>query len=383
MNRQSHFLFWAFPATLLLALGGCATLKQKAGLDDPVERHIAELQKSGKLEDQLTAIELKSGGRLGFAMMDSTGAILASYRPQERFAMCSTFKTLLAAATLNRVDQGKLSLRRRVSYTEADLLDYAPVVKSHFNAKTGKGMMTVDQLIKAIMVESDNSAANLLLKELGGPASVTAFARNQGDLVTRLDRTEPELNENGISDPRDSTTPAAMVSINHRILLGRQALRYTQQVLGCQLPESDHDRLMEAYLYLPTFPEVVASLMALKAQGHRLVAFTNGVEASIRALLNNAGALSHLEEVVSVDDLRTFKPDPAVYAYLARRTGRSPGETWLVSSNAWDVIGAKAAGLRAVWVKRQPEAVFDPWDVAPDLMINGLDELPTEFARRT
>ena len=162
----------------------------------------------------------------------------------------------------------------------------------------------------------------------------------------------------------------------------RQALRYTQQALGCQLPESDHDRLLEAYLYLPTFPEVVASLAEIKAQGHRLVAFTNVVEASIRALLSNAGVLASLEDVVSVDDLRTFKPDPAVYAYLAQRTGRTPGETWLVSSNAWDVIGAKAAGLRAVWVKRQPDAVFDPWDVAPDRVVSQLDELPAALARR-
>jgi 2-haloacid dehalogenase len=160
----------------------------------------------------------------------------------------------------------------------------------------------------------------------------------------------------------------------------RQALRYTQQVLRCELPESDQDRLLEAYLYLPLFPEVAASLTALKAQGHRLVAFTNGVEASIRALLANADVLPYLEDVVSVDDLRTFKPDPAVYDYLARRAGRAPAETWLVSSNAWDVIGAKAAGLRAAWVKRQPEAVFDPWEVEPDVVVSGLDELAAGFA---
>ena len=162
----------------------------------------------------------------------------------------------------------------------------------------------------------------------------------------------------------------------------RQALRYTQQALRCELPESDRDRLLEAYLYLPLFPEVAASLTAFKAQGHRLVAFTNGVEASIRALLANAGVLSQLEDVVSVDDLRTFKPDPAVYDYLARRTGHPPAETWLVSSNAWDVIGAKAAGLRAAWVKRQPESVFDPWEVEPDVVVNGLDELAADFASR-
>lgn len=164
----------------------------------------------------------------------------------------------------------------------------------------------------------------------------------------------------------------------------RQALRYTQQVLRCELPESDRDRLLEAYLYLPVFPEVAASLAALKAQGHRLVAFTNGVETSIRALLANAGVLPPLlEDVVSVDDLCTFKPDPVVYEYLARRTGRAPAETWLVSSNAWDVIGAKAAGLRAAWVKRQPEAVFDPWEVEPDVVVSGLDQLAAGFASQS
>lgn len=161
----------------------------------------------------------------------------------------------------------------------------------------------------------------------------------------------------------------------------RQALRYTQRTLCCELPESDQDRLLEAYLYLPMFPEVAASLVMLKAQGLRLVAFSNGVEASIRALLTNAGVLPLLEDVVSVDDLRTFKPDPEVYAYLARRGGRAPNETWLVSSNAWDVIGAKAAGLRAVWVKRQSDMVFDPWEVEPDIVVSSLDELPARFAK--
>ncbi len=162
----------------------------------------------------------------------------------------------------------------------------------------------------------------------------------------------------------------------------RQALRYTQQALRCELLDSDRDRLLEAYLYLPLFPEIATSLDTLKTQGHRLVAFSNGVEASIRALLANAGVLSRLEDVVSVDDLRTFKPDPEVYAYLARRTGRALGETWLISSNAWDVLGAKAAGLRAAWIKRQPEAVFDPWDIEPDVVVNDLDELAAWFASR-
>lgn len=162
----------------------------------------------------------------------------------------------------------------------------------------------------------------------------------------------------------------------------RQALHYAQQVLGCVLPESDEGRLLEAYLYLPPFPEVVSSLAALKAAGHRLAAFSNGVESSIRALLSNAEVLAQLEDVISVDDLRTFKPDPAVYEYLARRLETAPNETWLASSSPWDVIGAKAAGLRAAWIQRQPEAVFDPWDVEPDLVVASLDELATSLAQR-
>ncbi|HUM95875.1 MAG TPA: haloacid dehalogenase type II [Candidatus Competibacter sp.] len=163
----------------------------------------------------------------------------------------------------------------------------------------------------------------------------------------------------------------------------QQALQYTQKALKCELSPSDQARLIDAYLHLPLFPEVIDALAALKAQGHRLVAFSNGVEGSIRALLANVGVLSRLEDVVSVDDLRTFKPDPEVYAYLARRAGRSSAETWLVSSNAWDVIGAKTAGLRAVWVKRQADSLFDPWGFEPDLVVQGLDELPAWFARRS
>ena len=155
----------------------------------------------------------------------------------------------------------------------------------------------------------------------------------------------------------------------------RQALRYTQQVLDCRLPESDEGRLLEAYLYLPLFSEVATRLATLKAAGHRLAAFSNGVEASIRALLDHAKVVAHFDEVVSVDDLRRFKPDPAVYHYLARRLGSAPNETWLVSGNAWDVIGAKAAGLRAIWVKRASESVFDPWEVEPDRVVSSLNEV--------
>ncbi len=114
-----------------------------------------------------------------------------------------------------------------------------------------------------------------------------------------------------------------------------------------------------------------------------MAAFSNGVEATVRSLLVHAGVLPLLEQVVSVDDLRTFGPDPRVYAYLTERLGRSTAETLLVSSNPWDVIGAKAAGLRAAWVRRRPDAVFDPWGIKPDLIAGDLSDLAAQLPSST
>ncbi len=155
----------------------------------------------------------------------------------------------------------------------------------------------------------------------------------------------------------------------------RQALRYAMRTLDVNLSEEDQERLMAGYQRLEAFPDVAPGLETLRAKGHQLAAFSNGAEATVRSLLAHAGVFPLLEMVVSVDDLKTFKPDPRVYAYLAERLGRSTGETWLVSSNPWDVIGAKSGGVRAAWVRRKPDAVFDPWGIEPDLIAGDLSEL--------
>ncbi len=155
----------------------------------------------------------------------------------------------------------------------------------------------------------------------------------------------------------------------------RQALIFAAGALEVELSEEDQEKLIEEYQNLRPFPDVVLGLEALKFRGHTLVAFSNGVEATTRTLLNRASVLPHLEGVVSVDDVKTFKPDPEVYRYLARRLERVPYETWLVSSNPFDVIGAKNAGLRAVWIKRKPDARFDPWGIEPDLVVPDLEAL--------
>ncbi|TCJ16467.1 haloacid dehalogenase type II [Rubrobacter taiwanensis] len=155
----------------------------------------------------------------------------------------------------------------------------------------------------------------------------------------------------------------------------RQALEFAAASLGVELSEEDKNSLLEEYQNLRPFPDVLPGLERLRAQDHTLVTFSNGVEAAARVLLERAGILPHLSGVISVDDVESFKPDPVVYAYLARRLDRPAEEVWLVSSNPFDVIGAKSAGLKAAWVKRRPDAVFDPWGIEPDVTVNNLEEL--------
>lgn len=156
-----------------------------------------------------------------------------------------------------------------------------------------------------------------------------------------------------------------------------QALRFTLTSYDLNHDPAVEQSLLAAYRALPAFPDTAPGLVRLRAQGHQLLAFSNGTEASVRAVLSQAGLLPLLDGIVSVDDLRTFKPDPAVYSYLIERGGRPAGETWLVTANAWDAIGAKATGLRTAWLRRNPAAIFDPWELAleSDVTVTSLRDL--------
>ena len=167
-------------------------------------------------DEVLEGIEQRVGGRLGMALFDDTGTQLRSYRGDERFAMCSTFKLPLGAAVLENVEDGSFALDDAIAFGADDILEYAPVVSESVSA----GEMTVAELAEAASTVSDNSAANLLLAQIGGPEGLTAFFRRHGDDVTRLDRTEPTLNENVSGDPRDTTTPVAMAGLVQHLVLG-------------------------------------------------------------------------------------------------------------------------------------------------------------------
>jgi len=165
---------------------------------------------------RIAAIEARIGGRIGVVAIDTSNHKHLDYRAEERFPMCSTFKFLAAAAVLKRVDEGKEKLERFVPYNAKDILEYAPVTNEHLN----EGGMTLGALCAAAIEQSDNTAGNLLLNAIGGPAGLTNFVRALGDRVTRLDRIEPELNSAIPGDERDTTTPAAISSDMQRLLLG-------------------------------------------------------------------------------------------------------------------------------------------------------------------
>ena len=130
--------------------------------------------------------------------------------------MCSTFKVLAAGAVLKKAGPNLDYLDRRISITESDLVEYSPVTKEHVGAEG----LSLRQLCEAAITRSDNTAGNLLLREIGGTAGLTGFARKLGDRLTRLDRIEPSLNEAAPGDPRDTTTPNAMASNLKKLLLG-------------------------------------------------------------------------------------------------------------------------------------------------------------------
>jgi beta-lactamase class A len=167
--------------------------------------------------DAFADIEAEVGGRLGIAALDTGSGRQRAHRAGERFPMCSTFKAMAVAALLARVDRGIEHLDRFVPYGEAQLLPYAPVTRAHVK----QGGMRLADLCAAAIELSDNTAANLILASIGGPAGWTGFVRSIGDVTSRLDRNEPTLNTAISGDPRDTTTPLATLGNLHRTVLGK------------------------------------------------------------------------------------------------------------------------------------------------------------------
>jgi len=154
-----------------------------------------------------------------------------------------------------------------------------------------------------------------------------------------------------------------------------QALDYTCAYYATDLSDEQRKKLMSLYRVLPAFDDVKEGLTRLKEAGFRLFAFSNGAAEALEVLLNNAGIRDLFLGVVSVDDIKSFKPNPAVYGHFLRQSKSTGGSAWLISSNPFDVIGAISAGMKSAWVRRSPEAIFDPWGIEPTITVTNLIEL--------
>lgn len=173
-------------------------------------------QLTDDVDKQLADLEKKTGGRLGVSVLDTETNISLGNREEERFPLCSTYKALAAGFVLARVDQGVEKLDRRVTYGKDVVVTYSPETEKHAGAEG----MTVAELCAAAITLSDNTAGNLLLESFGGPAALTAWLRTTGDTETRLDRNEPDVNQATKGDPRDTTTPDAMLDSIGLLTLG-------------------------------------------------------------------------------------------------------------------------------------------------------------------
>lgn len=155
----------------------------------------------------------------------------------------------------------------------------------------------------------------------------------------------------------------------------RQALLFTCAAQGVTLTSAQQEQLLAAYTTLPAFPDTAVGLSQAQEAGHELFALSNGSLSALEQVLSQAGIRHFLRDLVSADEIKTFKPNPDIYHHFLRRAQAGPGHTWLISSNPFDVLGALNAGLHAAWVRRADTAVFDPWDIAPTVTINSLEEL--------
>lgn len=160
-----------------------------------------------------------------------------------------------------------------------------------------------------------------------------------------------------------------------------QALEFANAYFDSELSDAQKTELIDVYQTLPAFADVKPGLAVLKKTGIRLYAFSNGTVEAQNRLLEHAGIRDYSLDLVSADDLKTFKPNPGVYAHFLRQAETSGTEAWLVSSNPFDVIGAISAGMKSAWVKRSESALFDPWGILPTAEVQNIEQLVSVISK--
>lgn len=159
----------------------------------------------------------------------------------------------------------------------------------------------------------------------------------------------------------------------------KQALDYACLAHKTPLSDEQKQQLLEQYKTLPAFDDVKKGLEQLKAQNYRLFAFSNGAAYAVNTLLEAAGISDYFEGVVSADDMKTFKPNPGVYSHFLREANSTGANTWLISSNPFDITGAISHGMRGAWIKRSEDSIFDPWEIQPTTIATDLVDLKAKL----
>jgi len=155
----------------------------------------------------------------------------------------------------------------------------------------------------------------------------------------------------------------------------RNALDYADAIFKTNISEADKQALMQVYRVLPAYDDVPDALARIRAAGFKMYGFSNGIAEDVSGLLEHAGISKFFDGVVSVDDVRTFKPSPDVYQHFVDSTGSDKANAWLVSSNPFDVQGAVSFGMQAAWLHRFKDVVFDPWGIEPTIAMDELVEI--------
>lgn len=205
-----------------------------------------------------------------------------------------------------------------------------------------------------------------LIDTNGVTTTLKKFIGNKADAFSKIWR---------IKQLEYSFRRSLMMNYEPFVVCTKQALDYTCAHHNVTLTENQKTELMANYLTLPVFDDVEDALSQLNMEEFRLFAFSNGKADALETLLTNAGIRDQFIGVVSVDDIRTFKPSPGTYAHFLRQADATGSDAWLVSSNPFDVIGAISAGMKAAWVQRSKENIFDPWGIEPTITISSLAEL--------
>jgi 2-haloacid dehalogenase len=150
----------------------------------------------------------------------------------------------------------------------------------------------------------------------------------------------------------------------------RNALLYTLKNLSLQRKENEIDTLMQSYLELEVYDEVHDTLEILQKQNKKQMIFSNGNYEMLNPLVEKR-ELNHLLNVLSVDDVKQYKPAPAAYKYALETLGVEPNEVLFMSSNFWDITGASSFGFKTAWINRA-ELEIDELGIKPDYIYKDL-----------